>query len=164
MKRSRIKTAFILIVLAIPSVRGAARAGASIDASGSWPLSISSADLQSGAGSDLVPSFISSPSQVTLTISGTASPSSSWRVDVQESDIAWPGGVTLSVLRTSDGSGPGIISGGCAFKPVSGIPSPILYGQGDRSSIFLQLQLSGASIKTSPSNYLTSLIFTVVDL
>ena len=125
---------------------------------------MTSSDLAGGAGSDLVPSKESSAGQATLDISATASSEDQWRVDVSRSDSVWPSGLDLDVRRSSNGSGAGSISGGTSYLSIGSSPATFFSGSGDRTSIGLQLRLTGLSVSIGPDTYSTTVTYTVVDL
>ncbi|MBW3624124.1 MAG: hypothetical protein KY468_12020 [Armatimonadetes bacterium] len=125
---------------------------------------ITANDLQSGAGSDLKPSYEGTGS---LSLTGTTGDTDNWRVDVRRSDSAnWPSGLTFSIKRTGDGTGTplSMISGGTTYQSVGTTDTTLFSGSGDRSNISISFLLDGMSIKVPPSTFSTTLTFTVVDL
>ena len=135
-----------------------------IFATGDWSsLSIGAGDLVAGAGSDLTGSYASGSSATVLDLTGATGFTDAWRVDVRRSDATWDDNVTLSVQRTSDGTGIGSIADGLSYQPVEALDTDFFSGTGDRSGIEIQYRLEGVSIQVAPTTYSTSVIFTVVD-
>lgn len=131
---------------------------------GSWSPSIGVNELLAGAGSDLISSYESNSSIEDVTITGTANADDAWRVDVKRTDSIWNGLLALSVKRTSDGAGGGSIAGGTFYQVIDAIDSVFFSGAGDRSSVTMQLKLSGVSLQIPPDTYSTTITYTVVDI
>lgn len=138
----------------------------SIDATGDgWAETIDAADLQAGAGSDLVGAYESATDAGSLTISGTAGNDDAWRVEVRRTDSTnWHSNFILSVKRTGGGSGGGSITGGDAYQAIGTSDATFFSGAGDLSDIPLQFKLEGLSLKVPPDTYSTTITYTVVDI
>ena len=132
-----------------------------ITVQGSWSKTIGSADLIAGAGSDLTSTYESSSNQGVITIGSTAG---SWRVDVKKLDTVWDSDLHLHVRRTSDGTGPGSISGGTSYVEITGVDTTLFSGDDDRSDVDQQLRISGVSVSLGVSNFSTTITYTVVDV
>lgn len=132
----------------------------SITVTGDWPETIDSADLQAGAGSDLISTYESAADAVNIDISATVG---DWGLDVKKIDTNWHSDLHLYVKRTSDGSGSGSISGGDAYQEVTDTDQGFFSGNDDRSSINVQLRLTGVSIQVPPDTYTTAVYYTVSD-
>jgi hypothetical protein len=136
-----------------------------LSATGGWNETVSESDLTSGAGSDLVGNYESTNDATNITISDCIGDSDNWRVDVRWVDEgSWHGDFALYVKRTSDGAGSGSVSGGLSYIEITSTDVEFFSGAGDRSNIAIQYQLTGMSINVSPTNYNTTIIFTVVDI
>lgn len=131
---------------------------------GSWTRIITTSDLQGGAGSDLIASYTSAVSEVSLSITGTTDAADNWRIDVRRTDDTWHDNLTLRIRRTSDGIGPGFVTGGDAYQAITLIDAPLFSGAGDRTGVTLQLQLSGMSVNVPAATYSTTITYTVVDI
>lgn len=138
-------------------------AAPTITATGDWSPSIGAADLQGGPGSDLLATYESSGSQVTLDIGSLAGDADAWRIDVRRTDSDWPVPFTLAVRRTADGMGGGSISGGDSYLTITESDQALFSGAGDRLGIEAQLRLGGVSLAIPPGIYSTTLTYTVVD-
>ena len=160
------KRNFVILVLLIGLILLCSKAEASISitVTGNWSETINAADLQAGAGSDLVSTYESSSSAVSIDISGTAGVGDNWRIDVKKVDSAvWHNNFRLSVKRASDGAGAGDISGGNSYQEVTDIDQSFFSGDNDRSNVNIQLKVDGVSIQIPPNNYTTTIYYTVVD-
>jgi len=135
-----------------------------LTAAGSWSRTITASDLQAGAGSNLVATYASGASQVSLTLTGTTGADDNWRIDVRRADDLWHNDFSLSVRRTGDGTGPGTIIGGDVYQAITLTDASFFSGAGDRAGVTLQLQLSGLSVSVPPATYLTTITYTVVDV
>ena len=135
-----------------------------ISALGGWTETINAADLTSGAGSDLTPTYTSAANATATAITNCINNNDWWRVDVRRSDANWHVNFTLRVRRTSAGTGGGAISGGTTFLNVPTTDTQFFSGRGDRSNISSQYRLTGMSINVDPGTYSTTVIYTVVDL
>lgn len=132
---------------------------ADLMSTGDWTRQIGASDLNGGAGSDLTSQYESAPGSTTLTISNTTP--GTWRVYARRSDSTWNGSVALSIKRTSDGSGPGTISGASSYVQLTLIDTEICSGTGDRTTVGLQFRLDGMSKNVSPGTYSSTVIFTI---
>jgi hypothetical protein len=156
------KFGWLLIpVLLLQPVFGAQ--GHNIIVMGGWMNPINSSNLISGAGSNLVNSYQSDGSASNLSIIG-GQKSEAWQVYINRSVVNWPANFVLYVKRTGAGDGiEGInVSGGLSFQAVTAAKTFLFSGTGNVHHIPIQYQLSGVSLETSPNNYNTSVIFTVI--
>ncbi len=136
-----------------------------LSATGGWNETVNESDLISGAGSNLVDTYGSTTDATNISISNCTDDSDNWRVDVRRVDEGgWYGDFTLYVKRTSEGTGNGSVSDGLSYVEITSTDTPFFSGAGDRSNITIQYQLTGMSINVSPTNYNTTIIFTVVDI
>lgn len=131
--------------------------------SGSWSRVIDAGDLAGAAGSDLVPTFDSMPTAVSLGVTGTTGPADTWEIQVSRTDVSWDSQLHLSVMRTSAGTGPGTMAGGLAFLEILPLEQSFLTGSGDRSSIQVQVRLSGVSVLVAQGSYAVTVNFTLID-
>ena len=132
----------------------------SITVTGNWPETIDSDDLQAGAGSDLIDTYESAADVVTIDVSATVG---DWGLDVKKIDTNWHSNLHLHVKRTSDGAGSGSISGGDTYQEVTDTDQSFFSGNDDRSSITVQLKLTGVSIQVPSDAYTTTVYYTVSD-
>lgn len=132
----------------------------SIIATGNWSETIDSSDLATGAGSDLISTYESASNAVVIDISITAG---NWAVDVKKLDTTWHNNLHLYIKRTSDGSGPGTISGGATYQELTDANLSFFSGSNDRSNINIQLKLTGVTITVPPNVYNTTVYYTVYD-
>jgi hypothetical protein len=130
----------------------------SITATGSWPETIDASDL--AAGSDLISIYESASNALVIDISETAG---NWAVDVKKLDTTWHNNLHLYIKRTSDGSGPGTISGGATYQELTDTDLGFFSGSNDRSNINIQLKLTGVTITVPPNVYNTMVYYTVYD-
>jgi hypothetical protein len=139
--------------------------GIDISATGGWTETVNSSDLVSGAGSNLIVTYESATNATIVSITNCLSRFDNWRVDVRRVDGGnWHANFTLSVRRTSNGTGLGSISGGLSYIGITTTDSQFFSGRGNRSNINLQYRLTGMSVSISPKNYSTTVVFTVVDI
>jgi hypothetical protein len=131
---------------------------------GNWSLTIGPGDLVGGAGTDLNSTYQSNPAQVYVTISNCQNRNDQWHVNVRRTDTVWDSQLQLWVQRTGDGVGSGrSIAGGTTYQQVGLTDGYFFYGQGDRSSIPVQLELTGVSVSLAPGTYSTTITYTLVD-
>ena len=130
---------------------------------GSWSTTINSADLISGAGSDLQSTHEGLAGDVQTDISATTGSTDTWRVDVRRTDTNWDANVRVWVRRTGDGTGPGSISGGAAYQEITSTDATLFTGAGDRTAVDLQVKITSMSLGVSVDNYSSSITYTVVD-
>jgi hypothetical protein len=151
------------LLSAILALAGTAWAELSITATGLWSETIDEADLASDPGSDLTSTYESPTDQVSLDITGAVDDLDAWRVDVTRFDATWHANLHLDLRRTSDGSGSGSISGGSSYQEVSETYQSLFSGSGDRTSINIQLRLTGVSVQVPSATYSTTVHYTIVD-
>jgi len=144
---------------------GASWAAISISAVGTWSETVDQADLAGAPGSNLNTTYESATDQVSIDISGTvpAPPADNWRVDVKKTDTTWHSDLHLHLKRTSDGTGPGTISGGSSYLEVTDTYAEFFGGANDRTGIYLQLKITGVSVSVPANTYSTTIYYTVVD-
>lgn len=154
--------AILILIFGIIFLAGKSEA-VDITAVGSWSLSIDSADLVAGAGSDLKSDYESTVDAVSINISATTGASDSWRIDIKKVDTNWQGNLILYLKRTSNGTG-GSVSGGTAYQEVTDTSTSFFSGFDDVSGIKAQLKLSGTSIQIPMDTYTTTVYYTIVDI
>ena len=132
-------------------------------ATGSWTNPIHSANLVSGAGSDLENTYQSDANATTLSILDGPK-DGAWQVYISRADMNWPVNFTLSVKRTGAGSGTEgkTVRGGLPFQTVNAAKTLFFTGIGPVLHIPVQYQLSGVSLRTSPNVFNTGVTFTVI--
>jgi len=156
MKQGLVFLIFCFILLA------QAQAASSISTSAGWTQVIGATDLKGGCGTDLSSNFQSANNVTTITITGAGS--GNWRVDVRKNNVTWDNRMKVYVLRTSDGSGNGSISGGESYIEVLDTNTQFFSGSGNRKNINIQYRLAEVSLAVAPNNYISNLTFTIVDL
>ena len=137
-----------------------------ITITGSWLLTIDASNLQAGAGSDLIDTY-ESASDVKISRAGGREEKDwrNWRVDVKKTHTNWHSNFLLEVIRTSDGTGRGTISGGnTSYQEVTDAYKSFFSGLGDRRGVHVRLELSGVSVQVPPDTYTTTVYYTVVEL
>ncbi len=131
-----------------------------LNATGSLTREIGAADLVSGAGTDLNSTYESSTSVVTLDLSNTLG--SSWKVQVMYSETTWDPALSVSVRRTTDGTGSGTITGGDSYQAITGTYTDLFTGSDDRTGIQLQVKLSGMSVSLGVETFVSDISFKIV--
>lgn len=126
---------------------------------GSWSRAVGELDLVAGGGSDLTFSYESAVDQGLVDITGAGQ--ATWRVDVKRSDTTWHNDLSLEVQRTSDGSGPGSISGGTTYIEVTTIDMEFYSGDRSRQNVDVQLKISGVSVSLGIGSFSTTVTYTV---
>jgi hypothetical protein len=149
---------FLLLALFLPLPAEAA----TLSSTGDWLQTVDASNLISGAGSELTDTYLSPVITTTLDVTGCVDSSEAWWILIKRVDQNWDSDhFVLSVRRTSEGTGEGIIDGGDSFQEVTTGDSIFITGQGDRTGIAVQYQLTGISIQNPPANYSTNLEFTI---
>jgi hypothetical protein len=119
-------------------------------------------DLLSELGGSRTVAYVTGTDQILLSVCNSASVSATWRVDVRRDAMDWPKGVKLEVRRTGDGLGEGSIVGRRGFVEVGTTSRTLCSGQGDRTSIPLQIRISGCPLDMDAGMHVTSITYTVV--
>lgn len=135
----------------------------SITLTGGWNLTLDGTQLSGGAGSDFPSSFTSASNAIVADITGTVDQFDDWAVDIHYTDVSWDSSLSLSVVRTTDGTGLGTISGGAPVMEITDTSARFFQGTGDRSSIHIQLILEGASVTLGENTFSVQLTFTLLD-
>ena len=158
----RITTKFLILLIIFVSITLWKTIEAiDITVTGDWFLTIDASDLQAGAGSDLNPTYFSATDQILIDIENT---SASWAVSVRGTIPNWHLDFQFGVMRTTDGSGSGSISGGTSWLVVSGVDQEFFTGSLPRSNVSVQCGLTGLSVQVAPDNYLANIIYTVTEI
>lgn len=142
-----------------------------ITVTGSWSPSISNT-LITEAGLDFSGSTTSLSNQVLIRVMRSTSffsGLSTWRVDVNKSDINWNNNLVLSTVRTGNGTFQSTffssgISGGTTFQTITNANTPFFSGNGNITNIPIQFRLSGYSVLIPAGNYSTNVIYTLIAL
>lgn len=129
-----------------------------ITVTGSWPLVIDASDLQSGAGSDLNPTYLSAVNQIRIRILNT---NTNWKVRVRISP--YNPDYQFRIRRTTDGGGPGTISGGASWMQVTDSWQLFFTGSQRRQNIRVQVALTGMSVQIPPGTYAITVEYRVVE-
>ena len=130
----------------------------SISATGIWSETIGSPPP--AAGNDLPNTRESATNAISINITST---SGNWSLTVEKIDSKWHNNLHLYVKRTSDGTPSGNISGGSSYQEVENTAQPFFNGNGDKSNVSVQLELTGISIQVPPDTYTTTVRYTVSD-
>ena len=133
---------------------------ADVSSIGNWTETVDASDLIAGAGSNVTSQYESVSGSTILAIVNTAG--GSWRVLARCSADVWHDNLTLSLRRTSDGSGSGTILGGSGYVQLSSLDTEIFSGIGDRSSVAVQFRLTGMSKDIFPNTYNSGITFIIV--
>ena len=134
-----------------------------ITVTGSWTQTIDKSNLTAGAGTNLTGTYTSAQNVNQVSITGTINKNDNWQVNIKRIDTTWNSSLLIFARRTSAGTGNGSISGGNAYIQVTQSDTTFFSGAGDRSSINIQLQLTGASLQIPPNQYTTTIQYTVID-
>lgn len=138
-----------------------------IRVNGKWTITLKVADLVSSAGgSDFAGVLESAVNEISVTISKTTDPiASPWRLDISRVDTTWDPSLVLYARRTGDGTGDGTINGGTVYQEITNTDQIFFDGTGDRSSIDIQLKLSGVSANNlMVTTYAATVYYTVTEL
>ncbi len=132
---------------------------------GSWSLSISSADLITGAGSDINNSFVSISNQVMIDITDINTFENNWRIDVHKTDVIWDTNIQLFIARTGEGNGneKSTISGGLSYQNITDIEQLFFAGRGQRIGVPIQLKFEGITIRLPIGSYSTTIVYTITE-
>lgn len=133
-----------------------------LKATGTWPLPIDARNLRTGAGSDLQDSYESRSDLVRLQITGGGA-KKTWRVDLHRTDTNWQRDLALWARRSSPADGNASASGGETYQMVDNIDRTLFTGVGTNTQIYVQLKLSGVSLRVPPGIYATTIVYTVVE-
>lgn len=131
-----------LLTAAIPAQ------GGDLSVLGGWSPLIDAGALAAGAGSDFRTSIESPTSETRISILNTSG--SPWTLWVRQATSSLPSGVTLSLRRTTSGSGAGDLTGGQSYLSLDQGEQALFSGTGDRTGIGLQWRLDGVSIRQGP--------------
>jgi len=137
-----------------------------INLTGSWTLSTSSADLSDGAGSDFITPQDSADNQVLINVVAPFGGYGSWNVRVYKIDSNWDPALTLTVIRTGNGTGSGTITGGTdpgVVVPTGAASAAAFFnGSRSRSAIPVLLRIEGLTADLGPpSSYTTTVYYSL---
>jgi len=157
---NRLQLGLLLLALLILSIRIDAHINIYLYGSVSW--TITSANLQGGAGTDLVSSYESASNAMRIDIMD-ALDTDTWTVNINKIDISWHDSLHLWARRTSNGEGNGAIDGGVSYQEITNIDQIFFTGSAQRQFINVQLKVSGLSVHIPTVNYSTTIYYTVID-
>lgn len=133
--------------------------GVSIRINGEWHLYLTTYDLINTPNQ--VPQYVSDNSQIDLDIKQSKT---DWIISVCCIQNYWPSQLDVYLRRTSDGNGPGYVSGGTGWKEVETISESFFIGNRQRSNIDIQCGIDGISLQLSPDIYSSTIVYTITDL
>jgi hypothetical protein len=132
---------------------------ATLTSSGGYTDTIDASDLVAGAGSALNSTYSSASNATRLDVTGTGG--GAYTVTVRMAPGTWDGSFSLSVRRTTNGTGTGTITGGTTYIQLTTVDQVLFTGTGNRSNVRVQYQLTGMSVAVPPATYSSSVIFTI---
>lgn len=135
-----------------------------ITVTGSWTEYIDQNDLRSGIGTNLNGTYTSATNVNLVTITGAVDNSDAWQITIRRMDNAWNDLMQVSARRTSGGTGGGSVTGGQTYIQVTTSDQQFFTGTGNRSGVRIQLRVTGVSLLIPPSQYSTTIQYTVVDV
>lgn len=159
--RAAVRNAVAAIVLIAATVEPLG--ALTFDVTGSWSLTVDSADLAGVTGSDFVSTHTSAVDEVVIDVTEALDQYEQWYVDVHMTVTNWPGELHLEVVRVSDGSGSGTISGGTSLQELDGTATLFFEGAGDRTSVFVQIVLTGMTVTVDADLFTAQIVFTLRD-
>ena len=154
--RELVIAAAICLVAFLAAAAHAAPVG--INVIGNWTLTVGPSDLIAGAGSNLISTYESSPSQVSVSITNATA---AWGVTVKFQGPHWDNSLHLWVRRTGDGGGAGTIQSGTAYQELDNPGAAFFAGTLDRTDIPVQLMVTGVSVQLLPDTYSATVTYTV---
>lgn len=132
----------------------------SISVTGDWLLSIGVADLQGGAGTDLIDTYTSAVDEVMITVNG-GQQNRTWAVHIHRQDSNWNSSLHLDAQAVHNR----IIDGG---RQEITTTDEYFFQSDNRqnvNNIEVQYWLWGVSVATlPPDTYTTTVYYTFVDL
>lgn len=146
-------------VLALASfAAGAADVQVSVEP---WARSIGVAQLQAGAGSDIVSPVFADESLTLLSISGTNGAGWIVQVSLAGNPLTWPAGATLELRRVGGLNEAGIVDG-LDYETVTLDSQSFFSGTGDYDGVEILVRLSGFDVETPPDDYTIGVQFHIV--
>jgi hypothetical protein len=147
MKNSR--TFFLFVIMALLANFAECRA-ADISVTNNWHFEIGQGSLQGGAGTGLPGTWQSAPNQCEISVSNTQG--GAWTINIQKVDTNWNSSLALWVRRTDITS---------SYQRIDNISKAFFTGSGDKV-IPIQFQITGVSLSISPSEYDTTIHYSVI--
>jgi len=125
-----------------------------------WSLSVGSASLQAGAGTDFLSPVASEVFIAVLAISNTGGANWNLRIAREGNEAQWPPGVSVSLRRSGGSAEAGIIDG-LAYRTLTSDLQPFFSGTGDYASVEILLRLDGVTVQTPPGFYSLAIRYAV---
>ncbi|MCJ7682248.1 MAG: hypothetical protein MUP70_16095 [Candidatus Aminicenantes bacterium] len=138
--------------------------GAILVINGPYHLVIDQSYVSGEAGNEIQDTVLSPINQINISV--RQAQGQNWEVEIRRVDSVWLPQLQLSVIRHSDGVGINRfswVSGGTQFVPIDEQDSLLFNGWGNRNSMGLQLKLSGLSTSIPAGNYMTTLVYTLIE-
>jgi hypothetical protein len=114
------------------------------------------------AGNDLTSTYTSAANETVMRIDN---PTTQWRVDVHRTDTTWHANLTLSIMRTSNGTPAGHLTGGTLYQAIGTTDAEFFRCDGafNVRAIRCRFQLTGVGAAIGARNFLTVVTYTVVE-
>jgi len=127
---------------------------------GPWFMSIGTAHLEAGAGTDFLSPVASDVFIAVLAISNTGGANWSLRIAREGNEAQWPAGVSVS-LRRGGGSAEAGISDGLTYRTLTSDLQPFFSGTGDYASVEILVRLDGVTVQTPPGFFSLAIRYAV---
>jgi hypothetical protein len=128
---------------------------------GYWHVTLDATNLESGAGTDIVP-IESTTYHVEFEIKGQGG-AQPWQLYVKKSAVNWDNNLQLFIKRTSNGNNKNHpIVGGTFFTEITDNNGLFISGEGNNKKIYCQLKLVG-SIVVPTNSYSMDVVYTAVE-
>ena len=138
-------------------------AALSFTVTGGWALTLDGTTLSGSAGSDFVSAHTSASNAVIIDIADAVDQFEVWYIDIHKVEGSWDDSLTVSAIRTTDGTGLGTISGGTALTEITDTATRFFQGTGNRSAIHIQFVLEGASVTLGAEAYSLQIVYTLLN-
>ena len=125
-------------------------------------MGLDGANLSGTAGSDFVSTHTSASNAVIIDIADAVDQFEVWYIDINKVEGTWDESLTISAIRTTDGTGLGTISGGTALMEITDTATRFFQGAGNRSSIHIQLVLDGESVTLGAGDLSLQIVYTLL--
>ncbi|MBN1410942.1 MAG: hypothetical protein JW969_08855 [Spirochaetales bacterium] len=151
----------ILITILFPlCITSGANVNIKLGNNATWTVTI---DSVTSPGMDVTNEYYSGDTAYYFTTINTNK--TNWRIDMDRTTGSWNGSIRLSVIRLTDGTGAGSVTGGdTTYVLIDGTTREFFHGDQDRADVYFRYRIDQVTASVlNYTTYSTTITFTGVD-
>ncbi|MBN1697940.1 MAG: hypothetical protein JW881_10540 [Spirochaetales bacterium] len=158
MHRRRIRlTLFIILFFLGELLICEAKTNIKLGNTATWTVTIDTVT----AGTDVTDSYYTTDTQYYFSM---INPKNNYRIDMERTTGSWNANLSICVMRTTDGSGSGTISGGTSYIEITDSVATFFTGSDARNDVYIKYRIDGVTVPDlAATTYTSTITYTGVD-